>query len=245
MINPISAPSIIYTLTTGVKKMWDQMDNRNGDANKLSVSSILMLDPLTTILRLGILKYKSDNTKIGVVDNKVVFYEPTIYQGFSRWWAGDSRKDIQYLNLPILYFACIKHGYVESFFDESDDKENIINRISDMALEGLRTLRKIYNHPNHKIDAITTLLDAYIHILTTKSDNSDFVRDKMSELQNTIKLTYAEFTKEWKESFVKIILKLIDELEEDTESDTYNNNIIGTIDTLLNNMDQQIDKCRS
>ena len=75
-----------------------------------------MLDPITTVLRLGILKYKPECTKIGVANNKLTFYEPTVYQGIYRWWSGDSRTDIQYLYLPLLYFSCIHHGYVNSIF---------------------------------------------------------------------------------------------------------------------------------
>lgn len=245
MMNPMNVPSILSALSTGAKKMWEQLDNRAAETNKLSVSTILMLDPITTVIRLGILKYKPESTKIGVIDNKLVFYEPTVYQGISRWWSGDSRMDVQYLYLPVLYFACIKHGYVESVFDDFEDKDIILQKLSDMALEGLKSLRSIYNHQHHKIDAVTNMIDSYIHLLTNKTDNSEFVKEKIDTIQNTIKLTFTEFTKEWKESYIKIILNLIEELDNEKDSDTYNRNIISTVETMLSNMDQEIDKCRS
>lgn len=244
-MNFIGAPTIISTITTSVRTLWNHIDNgRNIDANKLSVSTVIMLDPLTTILRLSILKYKPEHTKIGVANNKLTFYEPHVYQGISRWWSGDSRKDIQYLYLPLLYFSCIKHGYIESIFTKSKSKDHILNRINEMAIDGLRTLRTIYDQQHHKIDMVTNCIDAYIHLLSVSDDNSEFIKEKFANVQNTIKLTYNEFTNEWNESYIKIILELIDELNNKT-SETYSTNIISTIETMLNNMDEIIDKARS
>lgn len=239
------SPSIISTLTTSVKTLWNHFDTtKNVDANKISVSTTILLDPLTTVLRLSILKYKPDCTKLGVANNKLTFYEPTIYQGISRWWSGDSRTDIQYLYLPILYFSCIRHGYVSSIFDRSSNKQEVLNRINEMAIEGLKTLRNIYNRQHTKIDMVTNCIDSYIHILSVSDDNSNFIKNKYENVLNTIKLTYTEFSKEWSEKYIKIILELFDELKT-RDSTIYSANLINTIENMFNTMDELIDKTRS
>ncbi len=238
-------PTFITSFTSGIKTVWNHFDgSRNIDANKLSVSTIILLDPLTTILRLGILKYKQDSTKIGVANNKLTFYEPTVYQGIYRWWSGDSRTDIQYLYLPLLYFSCIHHNYVKSIFDECENKEEILNRINSMAIDGLKTLRNIYSQHHHKIDMVTNCIDSYIHLLSVTDDDSGFIKSKYEDVQNTIKLTYKEFSKEWTTSYIKIILDLINELH-NKDSTEYRASIVSNIEGMLNTMDGLIDRARS
>ena len=72
----------------------------------------------------------------------------------------------------------------------------------------------------------------------------DLLKSKYDDVQNTIKLTYKEFSKEWTTSYIKIMLDLIDELE-NKDSIDYRSSIIGNIEGMLNTMDNLIDKSRS
>ncbi len=238
-------PTVTQTLSH-IKTLWNQIDNykTSENSNKISTSSIMLLDPMTTMLRLAILKFKQRSTKIGVANHKLTFYEPVIYQGIVRWWYGDSRIDIQYLYLPILYFACIRHNYVKTHFDEYEEKRQIFDKINILALDGLKILRSIYNQNDTRTDIITNCIDSYIHILSVSNDKSDFIQQKYEDMQNTIRLIYQEFSKEWSERYVQIILNLISELET-IRIDTFKTNISVTIESMLNNMDQIIDKIRS
>ena len=68
----------------------------------------LILDPLTCIIRLGILYFKPDGTKISIYQNRISYHDPNIFQGTIRWGNGDNRNDLHNLHNPIL--RCI-HNY--------------------------------------------------------------------------------------------------------------------------------------
>ena len=62
----------------------------------------LILEPLTVIFRLAILKYKPPYTKLSIRDNSIVYQENTYDQGLLRMIDGDTREDLHNLYHPIL-----------------------------------------------------------------------------------------------------------------------------------------------
>ena len=67
-----------------------------------------ILDPLTCIIRLGILEFKPIGTKISLNNNKIKYNDPCVIQGALRWSNGDNREDLHNLYYPLL--KCI-HWY--------------------------------------------------------------------------------------------------------------------------------------
>ena len=60
-----------------------------------------LYDCITTIIKLGILNFKDDGTKLSVSSNTLNFNEPTFVQGMVRYITNSKREDIHYLNTPI------------------------------------------------------------------------------------------------------------------------------------------------
>ena len=54
-----------------------------------------IIDPLTCVVRLALLKYKPHGTKISVKENQISYNEPHLLQGPLRWTFGDCRGERQ------------------------------------------------------------------------------------------------------------------------------------------------------
>ena len=134
----------ITSLGINVRTFYNYINNARS-SNKLIPTNTVILDPLTAIFKICLLKYKAKDTKIGIHSNRIVFYDPVVYQGVSRWFAGDSRNDVQYLYLPVLIFACIKHKYIETMFDNCANRLDVLNKINKMLHGGLVNLHDLYN----------------------------------------------------------------------------------------------------
>jgi hypothetical protein len=61
-----------------------------------------ILDPLTTMIKLAILGYKPQGTKLAIDNNKIYFQEPSFTQGLLRWAYGNNRYELHHLLNPIV-----------------------------------------------------------------------------------------------------------------------------------------------
>ena len=50
--------------------------------NNMNIQKILILEPFCTLIKLILLSYKPDGTKISIYNNTIQFHEPSIIQGF-------------------------------------------------------------------------------------------------------------------------------------------------------------------
>jgi len=92
----------------------------------------LILEPLTVIFRLAILKYKSPNTKLSIKDNGIVYQGPTYDQGIIRMMEGDTREDLHNLYHPILKsIEWYSYNDYKFLYDECVTGLNILNSVYD------------------------------------------------------------------------------------------------------------------
>lgn len=79
-------------------------------------SKQLILEPLSCVLKIGLLQYKPIGTKITVSNNSLHYHEPSLLQGLTRSLGGDSRHDLHNICHPIM--KCLEwYPYSEySFF---------------------------------------------------------------------------------------------------------------------------------
>ena len=112
----------------------------------------LLLEPLSCIVRLCLLSYKSPGTKISIVQNGISYNEPSFTQGLFRSWYGDNREDLHNLCYPIHYFAQW-YPYTESQYRPLYEK----------CKTGLMTLKEAYE----KHSTIHHTLTHYISLLET------------------------------------------------------------------------------
>lgn len=94
----------------------------------------LILEPLSCLLKIALIQYKGQGTKISVDSNSLFYQEPTIYQGMMRSFRGDKREDLHNLCKPLL--QCLEWY---------DRKDPIYNYFYEQCRLGLLTLKDSYS----------------------------------------------------------------------------------------------------
>ena len=61
------------------------------------MNNLKVLEPFYAVVKIALLNYYPDNTKISINNNEITFRLPTMYQGILRWSYGEDRSDIQYI----------------------------------------------------------------------------------------------------------------------------------------------------
>lgn len=87
--------NLLGLMASGTKSFVSTMITKTSPSEKI-------LDPMSCIIRIAILSFKKDKTKIGIHNNSLEFQLPTYLQGTIRWTNGDTRTDLHYLHNPIV-----------------------------------------------------------------------------------------------------------------------------------------------
>jgi hypothetical protein len=151
----------------------------------------IIVDPLSCLIKLSLLSFQNDGTKISIDKNALNFNEPNILQGTLRYYYGYGREDLHNLYNPIqksLDWYWIK-----------DNEE--INFLFTLATNGLKRLKKSYS-PNCTIHHT---LDYYISLLQKKT------KTKNNDEQNKIHTFLKQL---WTQRELIIVIELLKELRE-------------------------------
>jgi len=136
-----------------------------------NVNDIQLLEPLSIIIKLAIINFKDELTKIAVNNNKLYIQSPSFYQGIVRYLYGNNREDICFLLKPILRSIEIH---------KPNENEDLIY-IYRLAISGLKKLKTSYKN---KASNVCNSLDLYISILIAHLDGNDLSIDSY-ELNKT------------------------------------------------------------
>ena len=104
------------------------------------------LDPLTTLIKLAILPFKPEGTKLSIDNNYIFYSENTLYQFAVRTYYGDSYNDLRDITKPL-------HKAVAWYFDDAKMKY-----LFDNAINGLEKLKQTYGNTG-KADAVQSYID--------------------------------------------------------------------------------------
>ena len=150
----------------------------------------LLLDPLSTVIRISLLNFKKENTKISICDNTIYYQEPSLIQGILRWQNGDKRSDLHNLLNPML--LC-KLWY-------KDNKE--INAIFKFAINGLKKIKESYKNNGEEI------CHALSHYITILLVNDEELK-KFSETLEYDNVIYEKIKNLWSEDEIHIMFLLL------------------------------------
>ena len=186
-------------------KIFKETDDRNS-----------ILDPLTCLVRLAILSFKPQGTKISVSYNSISYNEPGLLQGILRWTYGDNREDLHNLFNPI--------KKVIEWYNLALPE---IRSICEFAIKGINVLMTSYNSQS----IICHSLEHYIHILelalSTSCEDEDLTQSKYfmreqngiipKKLFNSLEdknynKIYINFRELWSEREVSIVYNLLLEM---------------------------------
>ena len=115
----------------------------------------VIIDPFSCLVKLSIIRYLDEGTKISIYQNRLNFNAPSYIQGIVRFMYGDNREDLHNILLPI-------QKCVEWYWNERNaDMIYMFNN----AVLGLKFLKNSYS----TYATIQHTLDYYIIILMQKN----------------------------------------------------------------------------
>ena len=115
----------------------------------------VIIDPFSCLVKLSLIKYLDEGTKVSIYQNRLNFNTPSYIQGIIRFMYGDNREDLHNILLPI-------QKCVEWYWNE---KDNDMVYMFNNAVLGLKFLKNSYS----TYATIQHTIDYYIIILMQKN----------------------------------------------------------------------------
>ena len=194
-------------ISTNTKKLFGLIFTTNTEKNAI-------LDPFSCMVRLAILNFKPNGTKISFAHNKISYHEPCILQGTIRWSQGDNREDLHNLFQPIKK-ALLWYDYI-------DPKIEYIFKLSE---QGINRLERSYTYNS----LITHSLEHYRDYINKHYQNKEIkkepVIDNIEQKDNKI---FKELRELWSENEINIIFNILKEMKDNKNK----NNCSALIDAI-------------
>jgi hypothetical protein len=165
-----------------------------------------ILDPLTTMIKLAILGYKPQGTKLAIDNNKIYFQEPSFTQGLLRWAYGNKRYELHHLLNPIVKGV-----------KRCDLTNPSIRSIFTLAINGLERLKSSYNNNSsvviHSLDLYTNIIN---NALVNDKDENRIKNNSLihtvqddDEIQNNISI----FSNLWLDDEINLVAKMLHQIQ--------------------------------
>lgn len=196
-----------------------------------------LIDPLSVIINLAILKYKPLGTKLQIYQNTIHLDEPHLFQSITRHFNGFKKQHLKILTEPILH-AC-------RFFIKKQNDINI-SIIFKCAIDGLNKLKHTYKNNIEAQNSITIFINTIDDTINNDYNVLNFI-DQFMNLSNIRNTTldnnvheiinmkckmYDQFNNSWSSNRIHLILNYFSELNGKNENDAHN--ILKSISFFLN-----------
>lgn len=182
----------------------------------------LVLDPLTTLFKLAILKFYPVYTKLSFTNYQIHIQPPTYLQGSMRYFYGDTREDLHNLHNPILR---VIQWYPCNTYDS-------LYNIYKLAIQGINMLKNSYSSDGaiilHSLDLYNNLINNHLNNIDHELQNDD-TRDNNIFKEQLLNM--------WDISEIKTIINLILLVEKKYTSNMEHLYIIDSINCILANKD--------
>lgn len=202
---------------------------------------IEFIDPLCTIIKVCILKYKVEGTKLSIKNNVMTLQDPWALQGFQRWINNDERDQLHHLKIPVFYFRGIVLGHI--IFDHIHMPIETFHYINELAIKGFKRMKLTYLYEKKTGSLIKNCIDDYIKTLSTNYTVDDYMIQMHENNKPTLVAIYNEYTKLWKSEELNLLIDLFKmaELKEECE---LQNKLADVIDCFIKFKDKEIDSVR-
>ena len=175
-------------LTSTLQKGYKYITNKYPPHQQLHIQ---LLDPLSVIIKLGIISLKPVGTKIAIFNNKLHIQNPTFMQGPMRWTYGVTREDIHLLFNPITKAI---HNYSPYF-------NNTYKPLFEFAIKGLEILKESYYNQS---SILSHALEYYIFIIKKGFGGND----NMESLMNNNYSLDNIFSNVWAKEDINVIINM-------------------------------------
>jgi hypothetical protein len=203
------------------------MNTTNLPDNNTNVNvKLLILDPLSVIIKLAILGNKPVGTKLLIQNNVIYLQEPGIFQSACRIFFNSNKTDLQYIYNPI-QIAC------QTFLKkEMVTKTPRLTNLFACAQLGIKKIIETYKN----CSIITLCLNYYYAIITNhleeQSANNLFYKDGMSSLYTNEIVD--KLNQQWTNEILKVVLDLITFLTKDVMA----MNNVKSLENIMENIDK-------
>lgn len=188
--------------------LFTQTDNKN-----------IILEPISCIIKLVLLDYKTEGTKISISNNSIDYYEPSQFQGILRNINGDGREDLHNIYNPLVKAV--------DWYPPSESK--IYKYFYEKCIVGLNKLITCYE----KESTISRTLELYCKILQDSlSEKKPDIENGLDESVKTSSPLLDQIKDFWKREEIEMIfslLQIIENSKDENEKNTYIENIINTV----------------
>ncbi len=184
-----------------------------------------MLEPFSTIVKLGIISLSDAGTKIAIYDHRLYIQPPNLLQAPMRYAYGNNREEIHHLLRPIMVATELYPP------DRNDELKYIYN----LAIKGLKSLKQSYNNDS---STVCYTIDLYISIITRKLeekqiyiDSYDSFKDDPQSLEilnQHIKI----FKDLWDDNDISLIYNIFKSASKTKDNNVYTNYIV-SIESLI------------
>lgn len=201
-----------------------------------------ILEPFSVLVKLAILSFKKEGSKISIVNNNLYIQSPNKWQGAVRYLNGNKREEISLLMKPI-----IRCTSLYPIYDENQEVNNELKFIYLKAIEGLKNLKRNYNSST---STVTHSIDYYITIITSHLNGESLKVDSYEDSKTFSDLTLSTTSKINLENIFKGIwegadISLIYSMLKSNESSTYIKSIedlLKSKENIINDKIKQIKK---
>jgi hypothetical protein len=203
------------------------------------------LDPLTCLIKLSILPYKPDGTKLSISNNYIHYSENTVFQFAVRKYFGDSYNDLRDLNKSL-------HKAVAWYFDDPK-----LKYLFDNAIVGLEKLKKTYGNTG-KADAVQSYIDILSgfnrRVMVEINKEKDKIKNRKDQMNQTNQTNNEQKIAEdhelkihdilksiWTDDDKEIVLRFFQKIKSSLSDEDINDNI-DSLEALLISIHKKIDK---
>ena len=222
------------------------MDKLNHLLKDKKKKQLQLLEPLSTVIRLAILYFDLQGTKIAIYNNRIFTQKPTLMQGTIRWTYGNKRNELHYLYKPIVIAI--------NQYNSTQNKN--IKIIFEYAIKGLDKLRQTYKKTSgtiicHSIDLYKEAIQKAIEVSNSNEQNSNKNKNKNNNnntkcnvLTESIRYDditsklYNDFNKLWDAEQIKIIADLLNLANKQKTIQT-KTSFIEAIDSIIKDKEKQ------
>jgi hypothetical protein len=163
-----------------------------------------ILDPLTTMIKLALLGFKQDGTKLAIDANRIYFQEPTLFQGFWRWAYGNKRYELHHLLNPIL--KAVKRY---------DINIPSIKMIFQCSVIGLDKLKSSYNNAsnvvNHSLDLYMSIINNVIVPDSVRNSNNAIFHSVQEDEENNKQISI--FQNLWADEEIILVANMLNQIQ--------------------------------
>ena len=177
----------------------------------------IILEPISCIVKLILLNYKENGTKISISNNSIDFYEPSQFQGLLRNLNGDGREDLHNLYNPI----------IKSLEWYPPSEEDIYRYFYIKCKSGIEKLISSYDQES----TISRTLELYCKLLNDSLESGD-IETGLNDSKKEPSPLLDRLKGFWKKEEIDLIYSLLQIIENSSngnEKNTYIENIINTV----------------